>query len=183
MLPAWTADAACKKRRGAGTLDDRFFHDDVAWPEDTDIDNYPWPAVVVEAMRKCGTCPVRAKCLEYAFQEEMTEPERWWTSKRVEAKRRFGVFGGVPGRIREQLGTQACSVCEGSGFTEGFGPHKALGEWLYPDKPGFLCPACLGEGREARPGRLVACEDWFRNLAAKRHWTVAEGSNSRARSA
>lgn len=107
-LPEWTADAACRSDsiggsgpQIAGTTWSWMFLDDVASRPDG---REYWPDKVMQAMRVCAGCPVRRECLEYAYESEKGVNDTWWSGEPVERDTRSGVFGGVPGRIREQHG-------------------------------------------------------------------------------
>ena len=75
------------------------FLDDVA--QRPDPDTYQWPAGTLTAMKTCAGCPVRRQCLDYCFASELREATEWWQHELVPQNRRFGVYGGIPGRIRE----------------------------------------------------------------------------------
>ncbi len=93
-LPKWASSGLCA---GRDTAD--WFADDVA-----DSPNPTFPSRVSRSMKTCHACPVRRPCLEYAFEmERSVDVQRWWSGEPVEERRRFGVYGGVPGRIREHL--------------------------------------------------------------------------------
>lgn len=103
MLPTWAPKAACAELAPNQAPYGPMFDDEVA--QKSDPDSYRWPANVTKAMRLCAGCPVRTECLNYVFDAEKREATEWWKGELVPQNRRFGVFGGVPGRIREHYGT------------------------------------------------------------------------------
>lgn len=99
MLPTWAPRAACAEKGANQAPYGPFFDDEVA--QRPDPDSYRWPANVTKALRLCATCPVRPQCLNYVFESEKREATEWWKGELVPQNRRFGIYGGVPGRIRE----------------------------------------------------------------------------------
>lgn len=99
MLPTWASRAACAELAPNQAPFGPFFDDEVA--QRPDPDTYKWPANVTKALRLCAGCPVRRECLDYVFESEKREATEWWKGELVPQNRRFGVFGGIPGRIRE----------------------------------------------------------------------------------
>lgn len=108
----WTAEAACRADtrpnilggRGGfveGMVWERAFMDELSALPPTK--EYAWPASVLEVMAVCASCPVRAPCLEAAYDEERRMSRDWYTNELVEDGRRFGVRGGLPGRQRERF--------------------------------------------------------------------------------
>jgi hypothetical protein len=76
---------------------------------------YRWPADVLEALKVCARCPVRQKCLAYAYEIERHivdeggsglethDTEQALHAVWEEDDRRFGVYGGAPGAMRERF--------------------------------------------------------------------------------
>lgn len=94
QLPDWGPEAAC-----AGKDVDDFFVDDVA-------QDAPFPSTVYSAMKVCSTCPFQRQCLQWAYQRELMdrgELSKTPDSERQPWGRRFGIFGGCPGRVRERM--------------------------------------------------------------------------------
>jgi hypothetical protein len=111
MFPDWTADAICRGDRRpnvmgrtggfpAGVTWKTAFLDDTGYH--ADLDDYA-TGTTLDAMALCAQCPVRRECAEYAYEVEMVPIDRWWTSELIESDLRFGVFGGLPGGVRERL--------------------------------------------------------------------------------
>src|SRR4051794_13838643 len=103
MLPVWAKRAACAGKAPNQAPWAPMFRDEVAAHKD---DSYSWPAETIRAMQTCAGCPVRTECLAYGFKGTPT------------TGRHFGVYGGVPGRIRESRATDPCPTCNGSGFLD-----------------------------------------------------------------
>jgi transcription factor WhiB len=158
MFPAWTGRAKCaevKVRSGTGgQIHDDYFKDELSTKK---ADAGEWPTKVVTAMRLCSTCPVRVECLRWAMDQETRFSQRWKTGELVEQDRRFGVYGGVPGRVRERYGTMPCPVCGGTAIEPGGFTHPprdlgirtfnkaawmALGLSLHGAQPVKLTLAC-----------------------------------------
>jgi hypothetical protein len=142
------------------------FRDEVAAHKD---DSYSWPAETIRAMQTCAGCPVRTECLAYGFKGTPT------------TGRHFGVYGGVPGRIRESRATDPCPTCNGSGFLdEVLGIPFATYAWLHTTKigevevtaPGYPCHACKATGAVKSEQREMRCDEWFRTYATQQGWTV-----------
>ena len=93
-LPYWGPQAPC-----AGRDTDMWFTDDVAVGND-------FPDTALMAMRICSTCPLRVDCLTWAFDREQLDRSSMADADREEADRRFGIFGGIPGRIRERYANE-----------------------------------------------------------------------------
>lgn len=112
LFDDWTAEAACRRFSLPGRHWEAPFKDDVA--EKRQPSSYEWSETAVDAMRVCASCPVRRRCLEYAFEIEKSEGDQWWSGELVEEDRRFGIFGMVPGRIREHFAQQTdrIALCE-----------------------------------------------------------------------
>lgn len=115
-MPAWTARARCRSanlRRGDDAIgpqtpgnlwrwsgvgpspysDDQFADKNQDGDEgDSEIEASGVPKKTAEEFMRdaCAPCPVRRECLHYAYEE-------------VDRGRRYGVYGGVPGRKREHL--------------------------------------------------------------------------------
>lgn len=124
-LPQWTDQAACRSAslpdtphpsnrartmsQQPGMPSDVHFLDDLTAIKN--IENYDWPATVIDAMRVCGECPVRQPCLAYAFDIEQTTPDyaASWAStfEQQELPMRFGIYGGAPGPVRERFAPMA----------------------------------------------------------------------------
>ena len=100
MLPDWSKRAACAEKAPNRSPWGPMFDDDLAY-QPKGPDAYVWPDGVRQAMEVCAGCPVRQRCLNYAFEIEKRESRDWWTNELVQNDRRFGILGGVPGRIRE----------------------------------------------------------------------------------
>jgi hypothetical protein len=181
LMPEWTAEAACRSAElpggngpnRPGVVWDDAFKDEL--PLRPDPDDYAWPVGVRDFMRTCSACPVRSDCLEYAFTI-------------TEDRRQFGVYGGVPGRIREDVGFDPCGDC-----TDGYCATATLDGRIigYPDyawvytrsrtladgstedylsQPGFTCPTCGGTGRIVRTDGPQRCAEWFTRYAHQQGW-------------
>lgn len=123
MLPAWAKRAACAELEPNHAPLGTMFTDDVAYRRDGD---YSWPDGVRHAMAVCATCPVRMECLRYAYESERREHIEWWGGELIDERRRYGVYGGVPGRIRERFADEAdpIAACD-AWFTERFGDARS----------------------------------------------------------
>jgi hypothetical protein len=101
---AWMHQAACANEPGAEHDDD--YHDSFFLDEVGNRTKLEFPETALRRMRICHTCPVRRECLAQAYEQERhleaipgTAPVRMrWT----EDTDRYGIRGGVPGRIRER---------------------------------------------------------------------------------
>lgn len=120
-MPDWTALARCREftTRGRAVWTQAFRDEVAARPEP---DDYEWPqGVTTWGMKECAQCPVRRRCLEYAFDRERMMPSDknpwFWVPSEGQQMRRFGIFGGVPGRIREH-------------FAEASDPVEASDAWF-----------------------------------------------------
>jgi hypothetical protein len=98
FMPAWGTRAACAQFSRRGAPWSWMYSEDLAESPD-----YTWPDHAVFAMKVCAGCPVRNECLEYAYEMEHQQSTLWWSGEPVESDRRFGVFGGLPGRMRERF--------------------------------------------------------------------------------
>lgn len=101
FMPAWTVDAACRPYSAPGTHWEWMFTDEVA--EKPAGVEYDFPDKTQQAMRVCAGCPVRTECLEDAYETEQQQSTEWWSGEPVESDRRFGIRGGLPGRMRERF--------------------------------------------------------------------------------
>lgn len=99
LLPPFAGLGACAGKAPNRAALEEMFCDDIAYQRDPT--KYLWPAGVMTAMSMCATCPVRVQCLAWAFAVEKRESQDWWTGELEQTDRRYGVLGGVPGRIRE----------------------------------------------------------------------------------
>lgn len=101
MLPDWAPRAACAENAPNNAPWEPMFMDEVSHRSDGD---YAWPAKVRHAIRVCRTCPVRPECLVYAIESEKREEMAYWAAELedITPAHRYGVYGGVPGRIRER---------------------------------------------------------------------------------
>ena len=188
VFPDWTAQAKCaevKVRSGTGgQVHDDFFKDELSTRK---ADAGEWPSKVVNAMRLCASCPVRRECLAYAVESEVRLSQEWRTGEVVAVDRRFGVYGGVPGRIRERMTTMRCPRCGGSGTQPGgFGEPpegmnakswnktfwEEMGPRLNKDRAGWPCRHCRGSGRLPHPERIERCETYFADFARERRWSA-----------
>jgi hypothetical protein len=134
-MPDWTQDAACRSAgiggRGAnrpGHLWKEAYADELS---DGNIEE-KLPEATAKAFQRdaCAVCPVRRECLTYAFDtvdrhhvslewlSEEEQPEPVWVFTETEAGRRFGIFGGVPGRKREELALLPDRVARGLAWFE-----------------------------------------------------------------
>jgi hypothetical protein len=108
-LPDWTAYARCKSAE---------LHDGGLGPnrpgqpfvELTDKDDLkdagegtrlPERSLLFQIERLCARCPVRRECLHYAYQADLFNHNQ--PGDEDVAVRAFGVYGGVPGRLREHF--------------------------------------------------------------------------------
>lgn len=163
LFPSWTRDAACRGQELPGRLYRDAFTDEVG--QQQEIEDYAWPERTVNALRTCSGCPVKRQCLEYAFE---LNPK----------PRQFGVFAGVPGRIREALGFRDCKTCQGKGYLKRLTIGDTTLRWSdYAEafdagQPGFPCRDCKTTGRLPDPDRLTKCEQWADAFARKRNWTL-----------
>ena len=127
--PASVGGAALLHRDGArpGMPWDKGFNDEVAMKPS--VDQYRWPRDVNDAIETCAACPVRRQCLERAFDVEGTTVTMGYANFLIKHKPRcedmkcdgcvplkdriqrremtlelmhVGVWGGVPGRVRER---------------------------------------------------------------------------------
>lgn len=103
-MPDWAAEAPC-----AQTPVNYWFHDDVSAAAPFPTEVYEHRAFneqgryeVVAGMKLCGTCPFQVACLERAFALERRDRQELADEHMAEADRRYGVYGGIPGRIRER---------------------------------------------------------------------------------
>lgn len=110
----WTADAACRgdKRPNvlggtggfpAGFVWEKAFMDEAPQLNRGTIETHRWSSTILDVMEVCSTCPVRRECLTSALEEERAISDLWWSSELVDEANRFGVRGGLPGRIREVI--------------------------------------------------------------------------------
>ena len=101
-LPDWAPRGACAELAPNSAPWGPMFCDDVAYRPSAD---YDWGAHVTHAMNICASCPVRAECLAYAIASEHREEQAYWAAELEDLSdgRRYGVYGGVPGRIRERF--------------------------------------------------------------------------------
>lgn len=86
---------------------------EIEWHEQSeDLSEYKHPADVLRAMEVCAKCPVRDLCLAEAFKAEIHEVDQGEAGiapghdtpvRHVEDDRRFGIYGGIPGRMRERF--------------------------------------------------------------------------------
>lgn len=92
LLPPWASLGAC-----AGQPTDDYFKDDV-----TDLGvATEFPETVYDAMRVCAGCSLRRECVTWAYETEQVPYDPW--SEHTANPARYGVFGGVPGPIRERF--------------------------------------------------------------------------------
>lgn len=120
------------------------------------------------------------------------EPERLKEQAFVIEPMQMGVFGGVPGRIREVFMWTACQTCLGTGHDlAGFSIHPGvpncetcvlMASW-FPDKwagkTGFYCQTCQGSGQVRRRDRVARAREWFEDYARARRWDRAEEGDRR----
>ena len=101
MLPSWAPKAACAEKAPNRAPWAPMFADEVAHRPNMD---YTWGTHVLHAMNTCAACPVRTECLEYAIDSERRMEQVYWASEleMTTDGSRYGVYGGVPGRIRER---------------------------------------------------------------------------------
>ena len=116
LLPDWAPLGACSEQAPNRAPFAPMFDDDLAY-QPKGPDAYSWPAGVLQAMKLCAGCPVRQQCLNYAFEVEKRESRDWWTNELVQNDRRFGILGGIPGRVREW-------------FADEPNPEAACDEWF-----------------------------------------------------
>jgi hypothetical protein len=103
-LPTWTQRAACASE--PDDPHDAEYHDSFFDDEVINATTLEFPETTLRRMRVCHTCPVRSECLAYAYAQERhveaipgTMPVRHrWTEDVI----RYGIYGGVPGRVRER---------------------------------------------------------------------------------
>jgi hypothetical protein len=113
----WTVDARCRdKVTIEGEAWEAAFADaDLTYKP---VGEYSWPKSTLEVMVTCAGCPVRRECLEYGFELEHTvllgtrstndeEYEATGKSYIEETLKPMpaGVYGGVPGPMRERFGS------------------------------------------------------------------------------
>jgi hypothetical protein len=103
LWPAWTTWAACRQHSSPGAVWEDAFRDELAYKPDPNA--YRWGDKARVAMQVCMSCPVQRSCLDDAFRMEHGAGESWWSGEPVEQDRRFGIRGGIPGRIREHFAT------------------------------------------------------------------------------
>jgi hypothetical protein len=113
-MPAWTAGAACRDK---GTVEgeawEAAFTDDLTFKA---TGEYRWPASLLDVMAVCAGCPVRRPCLEYGFAVEepvtlgvrLTDDEEYELLGKsyielILTPQPVGVYGGVPGPMRERF--------------------------------------------------------------------------------
>lgn len=128
QMPDWSAAAACR---------DKVTVEGKPWEaafSDADLTQKPngeyrWSASTLEVMRVCAGCPVQRRCLEYGFDIEepialgvrLTDDEEyerlgksyvelWLTPMPT------GVYGGVPGPMRERFRNLADRVEAAQGW-------------------------------------------------------------------
>jgi hypothetical protein len=91
-----------------------------------------YPIDVLEFIaRRCALCPVRVRCAEYAYANEQTVGQRWWTGEPIEQDRRFGVYGALPGMERERLARYPDRIERGEAWLQGMAARygwKVLGD-------------------------------------------------------
>lgn len=128
MLPTWAPNAACAERAPNNAPWGPAFDDDVSHRPDG---NYDWPAGVRHAINVCRTCPVRLECLRYAVESERREEQAYWAAEleQVRDGRLYGVYGGVPGRIRERFRHEVdpASACD-EWFVKEYGAEDRRGQ-------------------------------------------------------
>lgn len=118
QLPDWGGDAPCAMRDT-----DRWFTDDVASNKDL-------PGTAYSAIKVCYTCPYRRECLQWAFDQEQLDRSSLADVDREESDRRYGIFGGIPGRIRERYAdtpdriAQCVAWLEAKAATKGWAPSR-----------------------------------------------------------
>lgn len=124
MLPAWAGHGSCAEKAPNRAPWSPMFADDVSHRPRGD---YDWPSHVIHAMNTCAGCPVRTECLAYALASETREEQTYWASdlEDVSDGRRFGVYGGVPGRIRER-------------YRDHYDPFGACDAWFHDRYPQTL---------------------------------------------
>lgn len=159
-FPDWTVDAACRDPALPGRLYRAAFADDVA--QEQEAEDYQWPVKVRDAIERCSTCPVKAQCLEYSIRA-------------VPTTRHYGVYGGVPGRIREHFATKPCPTCKGLGYLKTlFGRirYESYSYALEPGAKGFPCQDCHKTGKvpDLSDAAIARCADWSRSYAVKKEW-------------
>lgn len=92
-------DAACASD---GLDPDDWFTDDLVTTP-ARLEGRGLPSTTLEAMETCWSCPVRRFCLQYAFEIEQRERRTWFSADHTELRYRAGIYGAVPGFMREAL--------------------------------------------------------------------------------
>jgi hypothetical protein len=125
--PEWMGRAACAGEGEQRSWDytDQFYDDDVAG--DT-----PFPEPLLRLIgNTCAKCPVRRECLEDAYAQERhledipgTAPvrQRW-----VEDGTRSGVWGGIPGPIRERFAHSPTRLDDCEAWLQELGQERKWG--------------------------------------------------------
>ena len=167
---SWTAEAACK-----GRDTDRWFSDDISQPADTEP---ILPETAMLAMRVCYRCPVRARCLEEAF--ELTQPMSFG-NLRVYTKHTRACDDALYGRlgITEQAKAKACEACvpEEERLRE-----QTEGFTLKPMHQGIFggIQAYIRKRLESLPDRTELAEVWLQQVASRRRWGSLKDEESSA---
>ena len=126
-MPDWTVDAACRaKVTVAGMPWEAAFTDDLTYKPKGE---YAWPALTLEVMKTCATCPVQRQCRELGFEIEHEvflgtriasdeEFERWGKPYIEEylTPMPVGVYGGIPGPMRERFKTMVDGLTEAAAW-------------------------------------------------------------------
>lgn len=97
----WKGLANCAGEDTPRTWDysESFFRDDVS---SADVLTFPEP--LLRRMATCRDCPVRRECLEAAYTQEVHwEGENTLRPFVEEDGTRYGIWGGIPGPIRERF--------------------------------------------------------------------------------
>jgi hypothetical protein len=129
LFEDWSADAACRRYSSPGAPWSWMFADEVAErPEGTE---YEFPDKVLQAMQVCAGCPVRQECAEWAYEFEKGVDQAWWSGELVEQDRRFGIFGGLPGRMRERFAAREDRIAAGE---EWFTALSRKRNWVHTDR-------------------------------------------------
>lgn len=139
----WTAEAACRgdqrpSRLGlpggfaAGEVWDDAYMDEVEQLNDATIWTHTWSDTVLWVLEVCASCPVRERCLSDAYAEEQAISQLWWSAELVEEDRRFGIRGGVPGRVREVYADDPDQVAKSEAWVAWF--HERYG-WAPSRQP------------------------------------------------